>query len=111
MTEQGRPPPEDKREPADLAWFAQWAETTPWTMAKTVPEAPHAYWRAGGDPVYPRVRDTIRAYGTPRVWPQPGSQLHGTVTPRRYRYLQVGEWEFWVGPPGFVNRGKVGRLD
>jgi hypothetical protein len=110
--EQGRLPFEDEQEAADISWFRLWAATIPWTRASTVPDHPHSYWRAGGDPSYARARDTIRAYGEKRPWPPEGVEVWWQgkrVLPRPYRYLQVGDLEYWIGPPGFVNRGEVGR--
>jgi len=106
-----RLPFEDDEQAADLEWFQEWAAGIRWTFAKTVPDQPHEYWRAGADPDYPRLAGMIRRHGTSRSWPPATSELHGKVRPRPYRYLQVGHYEYWVGPAGFVNRGRVGRTD
>jgi hypothetical protein len=111
VIEQGRLPFEDDGAAADLEWFREWAATIRWTFAKTVPDQPHEYWRAGGAPDYPRVLELIRRHGTSRSWPPETSELHGKIAPRTYRYLQVGDFEYWIGPAGFVNRGRPGRLD
>lgn len=109
---QGRLPFEDDQQHADLEWFRNWARTVVFRTASTVPDHPHAYWRAGGDPTYAKARDVIRAYGVKRPWPPEGVEVwwQGKRVPARpYRYLQMGDVEYWIGPPGFVNRGEVGR--
>ena len=111
MIEQGRLPFEDDEAAADLDWLREWAATIRWTFAKTVPDQPHEYWRAGGDPDYSKVAALIRRHGISRDWPPETSELHGKVPPRPYRYLTLGEYELWIGPAGFVNRGRVGRTD
>ena len=108
--EQGQLPFEDDEAAADLDWLREWAATTRWTFARTVPDQPHEYVRA--DPDYSKVAALIRRYGISRSWPPETSELHGKVRPRPYRYLDLGNgFELWVGPSNFVNRGRVGRLD
>lgn len=80
----------------ELAWATAYVQTVNWTYAKSVPEARHWYkMQPKQDSAeredYDRMSLLIRRAGDVRPW-----QIPGTERWLRYRYLSVGDHDYWA---------------
>lgn len=67
-----------------------------WVFARTVPDRPHWYVTPSSTTDASAHERFIRLI-----------QRRGEVERfegRRYRYLTIDAWRYWVGPPGLINR-------